>query len=478
LRAGILFDLRSASTRLAGRAQRPAKRASASVHVIGGGAERRRQAHALEEGAHDQAPLEGLVGDPVRVGQVREGLPGLPIAHHLHGGEHPEAADLAGDGGPAEGLAEPLEQVGAHTPGVLHQTLPLDDVEIRHRRGAAGGVVVVGEPEHQGQPRGHAVAKRLVDGVGDHGGRERQVAGGDPLGQGQQVRAQVPVLHPEPAPGASERGDHLVEDQQHVVSATDLLDLREVVGRRRDDSAGSHHGLHHEGGDRLGSLTPERLLQVGGAGQAAARVGAAELAAVAIGRGHVEVARVRLRQGVVGGDAGGADGGPGRPVVGPAARHDSRLAGVAAHRVVEPRQPEGGLVGLAPAGAEEDVAQPPVGGQQPRQAPGQPGRRLAAEVPERGVVGQLAHLGGHRLGDLGAPVPHVDVEEAREAVHHGAAVGQLELDAAATPEDPGALALVLRELVDRVDQVRPVELPDLVQLRRARVHGPAPTCSI
>ena len=67
----------------------------------------------------------------------------------------------------------------------------------------------------------------------DHGS-EGHGAAADALGQGHDVGHHVPVLAGEPAPGAPEAGEDLVEDEQDAVAVADLPDRGEVA-RRRDE---------------------------------------------------------------------------------------------------------------------------------------------------------------------------------------------------------------------------------------------------
>ena len=53
------------------------------------------------------------------------------------------------------------------------------------------------------------------------------------------------------------------------------------------------------------------------------------------------------------------------------------------------------------------------------------------------VVGELAGLGGDRLGDLGAAVADVDAVEAGEGVEQAVAVAVLDVDAGAAGDDAG-----------------------------------------
>jgi len=50
-------------------------------------------------------------------------------------------------------------------------------------------------------------------------------------------------------------------------------------------------------------------------------------------------------------------------------------------------------------------------------------------------------------------VPHVDVEETREAVDDAPTVGEVDPDALAARDDAGSLHLVLAKFGDRVDEV-------------------------
>ena len=59
---------------------------------------------------------------------------------------------------------------------------------------------------------------RLVDRLGDHDGGDRQIGGGERLGDRDDVGLKVVGLRPEHRPGAPEPADHLVRDEQDVVA--------------------------------------------------------------------------------------------------------------------------------------------------------------------------------------------------------------------------------------------------------------------
>ena len=62
-------------------------------------------------------------------------------------------------------------------------------------------------------------AQGVPDLVADADAAERDVAGGDALGEGDDVRGDAVLLHAEHRAGAAEAADHLVEDEQDVVLA-------------------------------------------------------------------------------------------------------------------------------------------------------------------------------------------------------------------------------------------------------------------
>jgi len=57
----------------------------------------------------------------------------------------------------------------------------------------------------------------IPDGVRDHDPSQRQVAAGDPFGEGEDVRLHPPPHEGKPASGSTEAGDDLVGDEEDVV---------------------------------------------------------------------------------------------------------------------------------------------------------------------------------------------------------------------------------------------------------------------
>ena len=94
------------------------------------------------------------------------------------------------------------------------------------------------------------------------------------------------ALAAEPVAEAAPGADHLVGDQQHVVAVADLADALEVAILRRDAAARVLQRLEDHGGDRLGALEEDLLLDlVGGPERVAVRG-----PVVAVGVRHLEPA--------------------------------------------------------------------------------------------------------------------------------------------------------------------------------------------
>ena len=122
--------------------------------------------------------------------------------------------------------------------------------------------------------------------LGD-GSRHRCVPAGKSLGDDHDVRNDVEVVDPEPAPGPTKAADHLVCNEQGTVAVADLADPGEVAGRR-DDAAGCRHDRFEDDAGRQFRIGPEdRLLDRRAARQLAAWMRQPQLAAVAVGRHRI-----------------------------------------------------------------------------------------------------------------------------------------------------------------------------------------------
>ncbi len=231
----------------------------------------------------------------------------------------------------------------------------LHDVEIGHADGAADRVAGIGEAVHDRPVFRRGVLQHIPDLVRDHRGRDREIGAGDALGQGHDIGLELVEPGGEPRAGAPEPGDHLVGDEEDVVLGEDCLNLLEVALGRQEDAAGAHDRLGDEGGDGIGALALDHLL---------------EIADHAVGEGDLVLARlavtVEMRAGgvedaldrqieclMVGGDAGHARGGIGQAVIATQARDDLLLLRPPKKIVVVADELEVGVVGVGPRSAEE-----------------------------------------------------------------------------------------------------------------------------
>jgi hypothetical protein len=109
---------------------------------------------------------------------------------------------------------------------------------------------------------------RSVSSATAQGTAQRQIAGGNPLGERDQVRSDPVVLGTEPLAETAEGGYDLVGHQQDAVFVADALDLRPVGFRRDDDAARSLDRLTDEGRYLVGTEFFDFLLQQAGLLQA------------------------------------------------------------------------------------------------------------------------------------------------------------------------------------------------------------------
>ena len=149
------------------------------------------------------------------------------------------------------------EHLLADAGGVGHHALVLHRVDGRHRGRTGQRVTRVGEPAGIG-----AVGEGVVDGVVDGDATQWHVAGGDALGEGDQVGDDVEVLDREPLSGPAEAGHHLVGDHHDAVPVADLPHAGHVAGRRNHDSGGAGDRLQDDRGDRRRPLVGDQALEV------------------------------------------------------------------------------------------------------------------------------------------------------------------------------------------------------------------------
>ena len=243
---------------------------------------------------------------------------------------------------------------------------------------------------------GVGLQRRPHPGADDHAA-ERQVAGGDRLGEGDEVGGDAVVAGGEPRAQAAKAGDDLVEDEQRPGVVAQLAQPAQVVGLGGVDAAGADDRLGDHRGDLvapLGEQRPGGVEVVVGDGLDVVEQGTPA--------GLVERQALERRTAHVG------------AVVAERAGDDDLAAGLAGQRGGEAGQLEGRVDRL---GARVGQEHPGLGHwRQAGDRLGQPVGGLVGEDVEGVVVLQRGHLGGHGVDDLPPAVAHVAVPEAGEAV--------------------------------------------------------------
>ena len=145
---------------------------------------------------------------------------------------HPaDAAGVADDAVGGERLQAAAEAV-LDVLGPLDETFATDDLEVLQAGRARRGVAGVGEAVAQ-EEVGVALQRGGGGGADEHAA-EREVARRDLLGEGGQVGRDAVVVGGEPAAGAAEAGDDLVEDEVRAVLVAQLAQRLQVAVRWRD----------------------------------------------------------------------------------------------------------------------------------------------------------------------------------------------------------------------------------------------------
>ena len=216
----------------------------------------------------------------------------------------------------------------------------------------------------------------------------------------------LPALDPEPRAEPAEAADHAVDHEQHAVLGAQVGDALDVAVGRRVDAAGADHRLAEERGHAVGpdaqDLGLERLQRVvldrrdaaGPAGPSWSRSPRCRRCSC----------RTRACRGSPGCARSGACARAGR------CRTQWRRAIFAAVSIASPppeaRNTRASSIGATAASRSASSLAGPV-----------------AEVAERRVRLELAHLRGDGVGDLRAAVAEVRVPEARGAVEVAVALG-------------------------------------------------------
>ena len=319
-----------------------------------------------------------------------------------------------------------------------------------------------------------AALDHLPDLVRDQGCRHGHVGARQALGDRHHVGLDAVALGAEHAPRAAEAADDLVGDHQHIVAPQHLLDGGEVAFGRQDHAARAHHRLGDEGGDGLGPLGDDHLLELG---REVRRVIGLRLA----GGGELVVVRSLcvpdIRHGQVEGlvdhgQTGEAGRRQGRAVVAAVAGDDLLLLRPAAQVVVVADELDLGVVRVRARAAEGDARH--VAGHEVEEAVGEPNRRLVRHAVERLVVGQLPRLGRHGIDHLVTAPADIDAGEAGHGVDIFVALGIGHPHALAALDDVRPLLHVLADRGEGMEHALLVHLLERQVARELCGHGSSP----
>ena len=227
------------------------------------------------------------------------------------------------------------------------------------------------------------------------------------------------------------------------MAVADLAHPLEVAGRRGEAAAGILHRLQVHGGDRLGVLREDGLLDgVGGPAAEGHDVVLEVRRPVEVGVGHLEgPGHQRFERGADLGDAGDGEGPHGGAVVRDVTADDLVPLGLADQLEVLAGQLPRRLDGLGAAGGEEDPVE--VAGRQVGDLLGQLDGLRVRVAPHR-EVGQLGRLLGSRLHQFHPTVAELAGEQAGQAVQVALAVLVVDPHALAVGDDRDLLAGVVR----------------------------------
>ena len=272
---------------------------------------------------------------------------------------------------------------------------------------------------------------------------QRQVAGGEPLGAGDQVRLDSEhVLGREPVAEAAESGDDLVGDVEHVVGAAHLQAALLVLGWRNDHPARGEHRLGDERTDPVWSDLGDGALQVRDL-RAAPRIEAHPFGSqrrIDVGQ-EVRALDFDVKPAPAAFLAGDRGGQVCRAVICLLPRNHDLLVRPPQPVVVEVHETQRGIDRGRSAGGEEHGVQ--VAGGQVGELLRKQRARLARRVPGR-VVGEPHHLVGDGIRHVPAAVADLRAPHSAGPVDQSLAVGCVDVD-------------VLRPGRDRA--VRPVRQP-------------------
>ena len=259
-------------------------------------------------------------------------------------------------------------------------------------------------PLHQGF--GHALAQYQTA----HG----QVTGGQALGDRQRVGFEAEMLMGKPLTCTTETANHFISAQQHIVLATDTLDLWPVAFWRKNHAAGALERFSDKTGDVLRAQLQNLFFQLQGA--APPELGRGQVTTLGVPIRLVNVRDVRDQAAHFMHEFHAAQGRRrqgGAVIAVPATDHDLLLR-LAEHLPVAAYGADQHLIGFGTGVGVDHMAVVPW--QQAEQQLGQLDHRRMGGVKEHVVVRQLIHLRSRRSGQVLAAITQLRTPQARHPV--------------------------------------------------------------
>ena len=351
-----------------------------------------------QRGSHNHTPQRRADNDPLfkadspaapgQIVFIRKAFAGRLIFGELQSGHEACALDFTNHRVVAKHLTQRFLQIRAGIvtyggdPVFIAQCFQVGNGDGRSDRVAGIGQTVGKDAAFLNQHLGHPFTQ--------HQAAHRNIAGGQPFGDGERIGLKAKILVCKPFTGSAKAANHLIGAQQHVVFAANALNLRPVALRREDHPARPLERFGDKARDVLRAELQDLLFQLAGAAQA--KLLRRQVAAV-----HIPVGLINMRHvgnhpphGMHGFHAPERGGGEGRAVVAvPAANHHLFL------RLIE-------NLPVATHGADQHFIRFRTGvgvngvavvpGQQAEKEFGQLNHRRVRGVEEHIVIGQLREL--------------------------------------------------------------------------------------
>ncbi len=250
----------------------------------------------------------------------------------------------------------------------------------------------------------------------------RHGAGGDALGESDDVGNHAIAFRRKREAEPSEAGDDLIEDQQDAVFIADRPQPLEIALRGRQHAGRARHRLNDDGRDGGGIVQRRDPFEIIGEVRAPLGLALGEGLGVAVVgvRQMVDAGEQRPEELAVVDDAADRDAAEADPVIAALAADQAGTGALAAHVMIGERDLERGVDRLRAGIAEEHMIE--IAGRQRRDAACELERIRMAELERRCVV-KLLGLALDRAYDLVTAMAGIAAPQAGGGVEHSATVG-------------------------------------------------------